>query len=202
VSSQKRKYKLKARAQSQRETRERIAAAAAALHEEVGVGHTTVADIARRAGVQRLTVYNHFADLSELLPACSAHYLSLHPQPDLAAAFELEDPRERVRAAFAAFYGWYRENEAMQLRVQGERSTVPELDDWMSRTADASLASLASRLAEGFGLPGERTDRLRAMIALGLDFWSWHRLKREGVDDQAAAGLMANAVAALTKAAR
>src|SRR5881397_2182834 len=107
VSSQKRKYELKARAARQRETRERIAAAAAELHEEVGVGQTTVADIARRAGVQRLTVYNHFADLGELLPACTAHYLPLHPQPDLSAAFVLEDPVERVRAVLSDHYRWY-----------------------------------------------------------------------------------------------
>ena len=83
MSTQKRKYELKARAEAQEETRARIAAAAAALHEEVGIGQTTVADIARRAGVQRLTVYNHFPDLDALLPACTAHWLGEHPRPDL-----------------------------------------------------------------------------------------------------------------------
>ena len=51
MSTQTRKYELKARAESQRETRERITRAAAELHEEVGVARTTVAEIARRAGV-------------------------------------------------------------------------------------------------------------------------------------------------------
>src|SRR5262245_41277160 len=55
VSSQKRRYELKARADAQEATRARIAAAAASLHQEVGIAKTTVADIARRAGVQRLT---------------------------------------------------------------------------------------------------------------------------------------------------
>ena len=45
------------------------------------MANTTVADIARGAGVSRLTVYNHFADLSELFPACAAHYGTLHPLP-------------------------------------------------------------------------------------------------------------------------
>jgi hypothetical protein len=62
VSTQKRRYELKARAEAQQATRERIAAAAVALHQDVGIAKTTVADIARRAGVQRLTVYNHFPD--------------------------------------------------------------------------------------------------------------------------------------------
>ena len=72
VSTRMRKYELKARAESQRETRERIAKATTELHEERGVAHTTVTEIARRAGVTRLTVYNHFPDLSDLLPACAA----------------------------------------------------------------------------------------------------------------------------------
>src|SRR5215210_6607539 len=113
MSSQIRKYELKARAESQRETRNRIAKATAELHEEKGVAHTTVAEIARRAGVTRLTVYNHFADLSELLPACAAHYDTLHPRPDLAGALAQADAGERVRGALTHLYDWYRETEPM-----------------------------------------------------------------------------------------
>lgn len=199
MSTQKRGYELKARAKAQQRTRERIAAAAAALHEEVGVGNTTVADIARRAGVQRLTVYNHFADLSELLPACSAHYLALHPQPDLAGAFAVEDPKERVREVLSGLYPWYRQNRQMQLRVQGERGTVPELEDWMAKTADVQLGQLASGLADGFALRGKQASRARSLIALALDFWTWLRLDREGLDDEAAAELMIQALATVTR---
>jgi AcrR family transcriptional regulator len=199
VSSQTRKYELKARAESQQRTRERIAAAAAELHEQVGVGKTTVADIARRAGVQRLTVYNHFSDLSELLPACSAHYLSLHPPPDFEAALALDDPRDRVERALVELYGWQRENEAMQLRVHGERATVPELDDWMAKTSDEIFGQLADVLGAGFGVRGKRADRLRAHIALALDFWTWRRLSREGLEDRAAADLMSEAAAAIAE---
>ncbi len=83
MSTQKRRYEQKARAEAQQATRAKIAAAAAELHEEVGVARTTVADIARRAGVQRLTVYNHFPDLRALLRACSAHWMSEQPLHDL-----------------------------------------------------------------------------------------------------------------------
>jgi len=189
MSTQKRRYELKARAASQEATRERIAAAAAALHEEIGVAQTTVADIARRAGVQRLTVYNHFPDLDALLPACSAHWLAEHPQPDLGSAFALEDPAERLRAALTLLYGWYREHAPMQRRVYGERATVPELDAWMARSADVALAELAAGLAAGFA----RADA-RALVALALDFWTWQRLDREGLDDAAAAALMSDVV--------
>ena len=189
MSTQKRKYELKARAEAQQATRARIAAAAAALHEELGIGKTTVADIARRAGVQRLTVYNHFPDLNALLPACSAHWLAEHPQPDLEPAFALEDPAERLRAVLTALYGWYRENAGMQRRVLGERATVPELDAWMARSADVRMAELAATLSAGFARPD-----VHALVALALDFWTWQRLDREGLDDAAAAQLMTDLV--------
>jgi len=190
MSTQKRRYELKARAESQQATRDRIAAAAASLHEEVGVAKTTVADIARRAGVQRLTVYNHFPDLDALLPACTAHYRARHPLPDLEPAFAFEGAADRLRAVLAALYGWYRENAVMQRRVHGERSTVPELDAWLRRSTDVMLARLADRLAPGLAQPDARP-----LIALALDFWTWQRLDREGLDDAAAAAAMTGAVA-------
>jgi AcrR family transcriptional regulator len=195
MSIQTRKYELKARAESQRATRDRIAAAAAGLHEEVGVANTTIADIARRAGVTRLTVYNHFADLGELLPACSAHYATQHPFPDLAPAFALEDPAERVRAALGDLYGWYRETEPMLSKLHSDRVSVPELDAFMRANGDSRTAELAGALLAGFGARGRRADRLRALIALAVDFGTWRRLDREGLGDDAAADLMTEAIA-------
>jgi AcrR family transcriptional regulator len=98
MSNEKRKYELKARAENQDRTRERIVAATAELHEEVGPARTTVAEIARRAGVQRLTVYNHFPAEAQLFAACSAHWLSGHPPPDPTPALALEDAADRLRA--------------------------------------------------------------------------------------------------------
>src|ERR671922_313907 len=89
-------------------------------------------------------------ELKALPPACSAHYLAQNPPPDPPPMFEIEDPAERVEAVLSAFYAWYRANEGMQLRVQGERATVPELEDWMAKTADARQAELADALAAGF----------------------------------------------------
>jgi AcrR family transcriptional regulator len=189
MSTEKRRYELKARAASQEATRARIAAAAAGLHEEVGVAKTTVADIARRAGVQRLTVYNHFPDLHALLPACTAHWLAEHPRPDLESALALEDPAERLRTVLGALYVWYRETAPMQARVLGERTAVPELDAWLAQSTDPMLARFAARLSAGI-------DRAHAhaLVAVALDFWTWQRLDREGLDDDDAADLMTRTV--------
>ena len=195
TSRQTRKYELKARAESQRRTRERIVQATMDLHEEVGPAKTTVAEIARRADVQRLTVYNHFPEEIELFGACQAHWMELHPLPDMSAALALTDPVERVRAALRASYGWYRETAPMAENIQRDRGAVPVLDALMEQTADARLGQLTQALAGGFRSRGRRAQRQRALVRLALDFWTWRRLHREGLDDDIAAGLMAEAVA-------
>jgi hypothetical protein len=65
----------------------------------------------------------------------------------------------------------------------------------MSQNADRMRAGLADGLAAGFGGRGRRAERLRALLALALDFWTWRRLTREGLDDKAAADVMATAIA-------
>jgi AcrR family transcriptional regulator len=196
VSTQKRKYELKARAESQRETRERIVQATMELHKEVGPARTTVAEIARRAGVQRLTVYNHFPEDVALFGACQAHWMDLHPLPDLSAALALPAPTKRVRAVLRAFYAWYRDTAPMAEKIQRDRGAVPALDTLMKQTADVRLAELTGALTDGFRTRGRRVERQRAVIRLALDFWTWRRLGREGLDDAAAADLMADLVAA------
>lgn len=195
MSTQTRKYELKARAESQRETRDRIAKAAADLHEEKGVARTTVAEIARRAGVTRLTVYNHFADLSELFPACAAHYERLHPTPEFGSVLAQADEKERVRGVLSRLYAWYRETEPMYGKLFSDRASVPELDRFLERNVDRMLDELADDLAAAFAVSDGRARGLRALIRLAVDFWTWRRLAGDGLDDEAAADLMTSAVA-------
>ncbi len=195
MSTQTRKYELRARADRQRQTRDRIAAAAAELHEEQGVERTTVAEIARRAGVTRVTVYSHFADLSELIPACSAHYMAQHPLPDLEDALAVADPHERLEIVLDRLYGWYRETEPMFGRLFAERTLIPELDAFMGREIDRLQEDLADDLAAAFRQRGRAAAALRALIRVALDFPTWRRLSGEGMADDAAAALMAAAAA-------
>src|SRR6476661_3903394 len=99
-----RKYQKKLRAEQQEETRQRIVEAMVALHREVGPARTTISAIAERAGVERLTVYRHFPDETEMFQACTTHYATVVPGPDPAAWAGIEDPAERLRATLLAFY--------------------------------------------------------------------------------------------------
>ena len=171
----KRKYELKARAERQADTRRRITEATVALHEEVGPVRTTVAEVARRAGVTRLTVYNNFPGERELFTACQGHWMELHPPPAL-------DPAEGVEAVLHPLYAWFRETARMAENVRRDRASLPTLDALMSETADARMAGLAQALG---GSP---------LVALALDFWTWRRLAAEGLEDDEAAALMAGVI--------
>ena len=195
IVSTKRKYELKERAKRQEQTRQRIVAAVAALHEEVGPARTTVTEIAKRARVQRLTVYKHFPGEAELFEACSAHFIAAHPFPDPSEALAIEDPRERVRSVLALLYGWFRETEQMTANIQRDRLLMPEIDRRTSMVMDAPLQGIADALAGAFRARGRRVERIEALVAVAMDFWTWRLLKRQGMADEAAAELMADAVA-------
>src|SRR3954452_13837354 len=121
----KRTYELKERAKKQEETRRRIVEATVALHEEVGPARTTVAEIARRAGVQRLTVYTHFPEDEELFCACSAHFRSQYPPPDIRCWAAVEDPGERLRRALTDLHAWYRRGQRTMSNVQRDAAGLP-----------------------------------------------------------------------------
>ena len=57
---------MRRRAEQVDQTRQRIVEATVALHGSVGLAATTIAAIAERAGVTRLTVYRHFPDEAAL----------------------------------------------------------------------------------------------------------------------------------------
>jgi AcrR family transcriptional regulator len=171
----KRKYELKARAEKQEETRRRITEATVALHQEVGPAKTTVAEVARRAGVTRLTVYNNFPEERELFASCQGHWMELHP-------LQL-DPSEGAEAVLRSLYGWYRATARMAENVRRDRARLPALDALMRDTADARMSALTEALGGG------------PLIALALDFWTWRRLTAEGLGDDEAAALMARVIA-------
>jgi AcrR family transcriptional regulator len=194
MSSKKRKYELRIRAERQRETRERIVSATVGLHQERGPARTTIAEVARRAGVERLTIYNNFPTEGELFAACQGHYFAAHPPPDPAPAFALTDPAQRMHTVLSGLYPWYRECELMIGNSLRDRAALPALHALLSHTVDVQLATLGDALAASWSRRRHAQVRLRAAVAVALDFWTWQRLTSEGLDDEAAAQLMGDLV--------
>ena len=178
----KRKYELKKRAEQLAETRRRITEATVELHRTVGPAATQISEIARRAGVQRVTVYNHFPDEASLFAACSAHWRDLHPAPD-PAAWDGD-----LRTGLRELYAWYRETEPMTANVLRDAQTLPALRAIVEGGLGAYLDTAREILAKPFGT----RKRVDAALRAALDFHFWRALATLG--DAAAAELAADFV--------
>jgi AcrR family transcriptional regulator len=190
-----RKYTLRKRAEQQEETRARITAAAMALHEELGPARTTVSAIAERAGVERLTVYRHFADDREILQACSAMYAQLHPPPEPASWQTIEDPAGRAAAALSAVYGWYRITERMFARVVLDAEQVPAVNEVWTGLQAGYIEPLRDDLLAAWK---SRRRELKTAISHALQFTTWQSLEREGLSDKAKTRMMVRWLVAST----
>src|SRR3954463_11553940 len=176
--ARKRKYELKARAEAQEETRRRITEATVGLHLEVGPAQTTISEIAKRAGVQRLTVYNNFPDEASLLGACAAHYNADHPPPDPASWMAVRDPGRRARAALAAIYRYYRETEPMTGKVMRDAQVMPTLASIVNAAYIPYVMGGGDALASAGEGGGPPSPGLRAALGLALRFETWSALAR------------------------
>ena len=179
MTQNKRKYEMKKRAERQRETRRRIIEATVELHRTRGPAHTTISEIAQRAGVNRLTVYNHFPDMTDLLKACSRSWTERHPAPDPTPWAQISDPLERFRTALTELYGFYARTEPMRGNVLRDAETMPELASLLEGSVVPYLEAVRDLLAEGWEVDDDRRKRLLATIKLAIDFHTWRSLERE-----------------------
>jgi AcrR family transcriptional regulator len=193
--TEKRKYEMKKRAERQRETRRRIVEATVELHRTRGPANTTISEIARRAGVNRLTVYNHFPDLTDLLKACSRSWTGRHPAPDPTPWARISDPQVRFRTALSELYGFYARTEPMRANVLRDAQTMPELAALLEGSVVPYLEALRDLLAEGWEVRSKQKGRLLATLALALDFHTWRSLERKsGLSRKEAVETMLEAV--------
>jgi AcrR family transcriptional regulator len=188
----KRKYELKQRAERLAETRRRITEATVELHRTVGPAATHLNEVARRAGVQRMTVYNHFPNDTALLTACSAHWRALHPTPDLAAWRAVDDPGARLRLGLGQLYGWYRETEPMTGNVLRDAQVLPALRAILEGGLLRYLDQARQVLIEPLGARGRRRGRVEAAARAAIDLHTWRALAPLGDAEAAdlAAGLI------------
>jgi AcrR family transcriptional regulator len=190
----KRRYDMRKRAELQRETRRRIVEATVELHRTRGPAHTTIKEIAQRAGVNRLTVYNHFPDIADLLRACSRRWTEQHPAPDPTPWAEIRDPQERLRTVLAELYAYYTSTEPMRANVLRDAETMPELAALLEGTVVPYLEAVRELLAEGWEVDGKEGRRLLAILKLAIDFHTWRSLEREsGLSREEAVELMLEA---------
>jgi AcrR family transcriptional regulator len=183
-SPPKRKYELKKRAAEMAETHLRITEAAIELHGTVGPARTTMSAVAKRAGVERRTLYRHFPTEPDLFAACSAHYFAANPWPDLGTWRAIENPQQRLQRALDELYAYYEQTEPMFSNVLRDSELVD-----LARDAVAPLHSYLEEAAEilASGRPGRGCGQLlRGALRHALDFSTWHSLTSNGIDREAA----------------
>lgn len=196
MSDQKRPYKMKRRAELEEQTRQRITESAVALHGTLGPARTSVSAVAEHAGVRRSTVYRHFPDEEALFGACSAHWATQNPLPDIEAWSQVADPDQRLARALAELYAFYGGSEGMLANLFRDRAAVAVVDQLMG-AYDQFMAAAVEILLAGRGLRGKAKYRTRAAIGHALEFSTWRSLVRaQGLDDSEAAELMQQLVAA------
>ena len=193
------KYNLKARAERYQQTRQRIVEATLELHRTAGPARTTITDIAKRAGVERQTVYNHFPDELSLFKACSAHNRSLNPPPDPEPWKLIPDPEERLRRALAEVYAYYRRNEQMLANVTRDAQANPNTRKVLEPRVKHQ-ERMRNALAAGWkqGDKQRRERLLHGALWMALEFQTWHTLARQqGFDDDESIELMMSMVRCL-----
>jgi AcrR family transcriptional regulator len=189
---QRRRYEQRRRAEQLTQTRRRIVEATVELHRTIGPAASRISEIARRAGVQRATVYNHFPDDASLFSACSGHWRALHPAPDPAGWLALDDPGGRLRLGLSELYSWYRETEPMTSHVLRDAELLPALARIVESGLGRYLDRAAMVLAEPFRARGRRRQRIEAAATAAVGFHLWRALAALG--DEEAAGLAAGLV--------
>jgi AcrR family transcriptional regulator len=193
------KYNLKARAERYQKTRQRIVEATVELHRTAGPARTTITEIAKKAGVERQTVYNHFPDELSLFKACSAHNRALNPPPDPEPWKLIPDPEERLRKALAEVYDYYRRNELMLANVTRDAQANPNTRKVLEprvKHQERMGAALAAGWEQGNEQRGKRL--LYGALWMSLEFQTWHTLARQqGFDDDESIDLMVSMVRCL-----
>jgi len=157
-----------------------------ALHREVGPARTTIADVARRAGVERLTVYRNFPSSADLLAACQAHFLAGSPPPELFPPIPLE-------TALESLYSWYRRDREMEHHVHHDRHLLPELDNLLRGGSDRLFDNAAAAHAAG-------DSEVERLVRVALEFTAWELLADRGAADAEIARLFAGAARGLARA--
>jgi AcrR family transcriptional regulator len=194
-SSNFRQYRMTRRAEQVDQTRQRIIDATVDLHGRIGLAATTIAAIAERAGVTRLTVYRHFPDETALIGACSAHWMSRQQPPDPAAWSRIADPADRLRAGLADLYRFYRAGADMLANVYRDFAVLPDALQKALRDQDNHHRDV---LTEPFrGRTSDQLRRLRAVVGHATSFWTWRSLCIEhGLADQEAVEAMTGMILA------
>jgi AcrR family transcriptional regulator len=190
-SSQTRRYRKRRRAEHEARTRERITEAAVKLHGTVGPARTTVAGVAREAGVQRATVYRHFPDRASLVEGLTARLVAVTggQRVDLSRLDDLKPLVVRLMHDLEAHY--------VEARAEALFNADPRRFTAVTRTHTAQFRDLVSSSLPELG-EGQQVA-IASVLRVLVSAQTWLRMREEfGVTGDASGPIVAWVVDAMT----
>lgn len=184
----KRRYRSTRRREQAEETRSRIIGVAHNLFVARGYGRTTIAEIARAAGVAVETVYAAYRNKATLLRQVwyaamrgDEEDVRLLDRPEIRAVLAEPDLAKRLRTHAVVMTSVFRRITPLFRALQGAASSEPVaaaiLAEFDARRLDA--ASHYARAAAATGKLAISEEECRDVLAATLDGALWHRLVEE-----------------------
>jgi AcrR family transcriptional regulator len=150
------------------QTAEAILRSARAAVLDFGVKRTTLSDVARRAAVSRMTVYNRFGDLHDLMRALmTVEFGTLLEH--VAAKASGEDARARLVAALVLIARQLPANPLFRkVRAAEPELLAPYVLERLGGTQRVGLELIERSIAEGQSDGSIRSGKVRALAATVL----------------------------------
>jgi AcrR family transcriptional regulator len=188
VKRQRRTYDSSRRRAQADETRRAVVRAARDLFIEQGYGRTTIADVARTAGVSVETIYASVGTKAELLHKAwditvggDDQDIVFHERPEVLAIRNEPDLRRRLmlHAAFSAQTA--QRIAPFQLMVQSAAGTDPAADAMLEEISRQRLIGIGVMAAEAAktGQLAVSEEECRDVMWSMTDGMLWHRLVNE-----------------------
>ncbi len=206
----KRPYRSARRREQAGETRQRIIRAAHDLFVNDGYGRTTIADVARAAGVAVETVYAAYRNKPTLLRQVwyatmrgDEEDIRLLDRPEIRAVLAEPDLATRLRAHAAVITPVFRRITPLFRALQGAATSEPAAAAMLAEFDEQRLDAAAhyARAAAATGQLAVSEQECRDLLAATLDGALWHRLvaERAWPDDRYARLLGTMWIAALVR---
>lgn len=150
------------------ETAEAILSSARAAVLDFGVRRTTLSDVARRAGVSRMTVYNRFGDLHDLMRALMTLEFGTLLE-HVAEEAGGEHARDRLVAALVLIARQLPANPLFRkVRAAEPELLAPYVLERLGGTQRVGLALVERSITEGQTDGSVRPGKVRALAAIVL----------------------------------
>lgn len=185
-----RPYRSARRADATAQTRTRIVAAAHDLLVEGNFHSSTVEDVAKRAGVSRATLYQHFGSRLGLVDAICSSFADNPSMTAIQASPETADPRAAVEQMVGQAVRFWASEESLHHHLYGLATIDDAAADFARRqTSDrrSVVGRIIARLVEGDALrAGLTREEAQASLMLLTSFATYEELRSAGLSvDQA-----------------